>query len=220
MQHDIVGEYAEEMASGTVFPPLTVFHDGQSHWLADGFHRYGAAVRLGLAEIECDVRQGTLSDAQWASFGANRAHGMRRTNSDKVRSIKAALKHSPHLSDSEIARHVGVSTGMVGKYRQELQSSPSDGRIGKIPSATRMVTRNGTTYAMKTGRIGRFRDDHKPFKPGRSASESYVAWLTPNNPVAAARVLWSRCPREYLAAMVEELASLLRQQPDPQSPKE
>ena len=36
---------------GAVFPPVIVFYDGTSYWLADGFHRVGATESLGRTAI-------------------------------------------------------------------------------------------------------------------------------------------------------------------------
>ena len=38
------------MEEGAIFPPVTVFFDGEHFWLADGFHRVQAAetIKLGL----------------------------------------------------------------------------------------------------------------------------------------------------------------------------
>jgi hypothetical protein len=41
----IILEYGEAMLSGTVFPPLEVFFDGETHWLADGFHWFEVPAR-------------------------------------------------------------------------------------------------------------------------------------------------------------------------------
>jgi len=182
IREDVIEEYAEDMASGAPFPPLVVFHDGRDYWLGDGFHRWGAAMKLQLAAIECEVRQGALADAQWYSFSANKANGMRRTNDDKVRAVKAALRHSKgQRPDREIARHVGVTQPMVGKYRAELEacgevaprasteepSGASDNgyQIAAGEAApgqkARIVTRKGRTYQMKVGQIG------KAAKPNR-----------------------------------------------------
>lgn len=213
--NDMVGEYAEEMASGMQFPPLTVFYDGLNYWLVDGFHRAGAAMKLGLSEIDCIVHQGTLADAQWYSFSANRANGMRRTNADKARAVKAALRHSKgQRSDHDIARHVGVSHGMVGKYRDELEAAAAASRQGPapLPCKPRLVTRNGTTYTMMTGDIGR--RFPKPAKPITApapavAPFTYTVHLPPGNPLGAAMVLKARCSPEYLAALIKELSNLL-----------
>ena len=50
------------MQAGVKFPPVTVFYDGSDYWLADGFHRRNAAFSAELAQMECDVRQGTRED--------------------------------------------------------------------------------------------------------------------------------------------------------------
>ena len=130
----VIEEYAEAMREGAAFPPLIVFHDGKNYWLADGFHRLGAAMNLELDTIECDVRQGTLTDAQWFSFSVNQSHGMRRTNDDKARAVKSALRHCKgERSDREIARHVGVGHDMVANHRQALIES------GDLPSAAHLA---------------------------------------------------------------------------------
>src|ERR1700733_2913279 len=81
VMEDRVAEYAEEMGRGDRFPLLVVFQDtAHRYWLADGFHRYHAAVSLGLKTLECIVHQGELRDAVLFSCGANATHGVRRSN--------------------------------------------------------------------------------------------------------------------------------------------
>src|ERR1019366_5561222 len=89
---------------------------------ADGFHRCKAASQAGLEEIGCDIHQGTQQDAQWYSFSANKTNGLRRTNEDKQRAVKAALAHpgGAGKSDSAIARHVGVSAPTVAAWREKV----------------------------------------------------------------------------------------------------
>jgi hypothetical protein len=147
---ETVREYAERMKAGDHFPPVQVCFDGTDHWLSDGFHRLAAGREAGLKTIQADVWEGTRDDALWMSLGANKDHGLRRTNEDKARAVKAALAAKPRLSDGAIAEHVGVSDRMVAKYRAEITPKTSesvertgrDGRtintasIGKTPGAT------------------------------------------------------------------------------------
>lgn len=146
-----VAEYAEAMAEGAQFPPLVVFFDGASNWLADGFHRYFGARKAGLVQLAADVRHGTQQDAQLFSFGVNSAHGLRRTNADKRKAVTGALQHpvSCQWSDRQIAKHCGVHHELVGKVRMEL--SGGNRQIGQ----ERIVTRNGTTYTQNTSNIGK-----------------------------------------------------------------
>lgn len=149
---DTAYEYGEEMKAGAKFPPVVAFYDGKSYWLADGFHRVEGAFSADINQIECEVRQGTLEDAQWYSFGVNQAHGLRRTNEDKKRAVKSALLHpfSTDKSDEKIALHVGCSGEWVRRIRNEMVSSNQleDRRI-------REVHRGGTTYQQDIANIGK-----------------------------------------------------------------
>lgn len=147
----VIADYAEAMAAGAVFPPVVVFYDGESYWLADGFHRCRAAASVSRNGIEVDIRQGTLAEAQWYSYSVNQTHGLRRTNEDKRRAVEAALRHEFAVTRGirDIARHCGVSEGFVHK----LWHDPSIHRE-QIDTGDRLVTRNGTTYTMNTANIG------------------------------------------------------------------
>lgn len=133
---ETVREYAERMKAGDHFPPVTVYFDGADHWLSDGFHRVKAAPEAGLAAVQANVWEGTRDDAFWMSLAANKDHGLRRTNEDKARAVKAALAARPRLSDRAIADHVGVTHPFVAKCRAEM-------------------TGNGYQSAVRTGRDGR-----------------------------------------------------------------
>src|SRR5574343_1170380 len=93
-----VAEYSEAFLDGAKFPPVVVFHDGSRYILADGFHRIMAAQRAELLDIAAEVRKGTKSDALRFGLAANAAHGLRRTNADKLRSVSLAVQEWPKLS--------------------------------------------------------------------------------------------------------------------------
>jgi hypothetical protein len=130
----IVGEYSEAMKAGATFPPIVVFRDAKGvHWLADGFHRTGAAELAELAEIPAEVRKGGRRDALLYAASANAAHGLRRTGADKRRSVELVLGAYPKKSDRWIADACGVSHPFVAKVRAQLvtvTSSDDDAREG------------------------------------------------------------------------------------------
>lgn len=130
---EVVGEYAEALQAGATLPPVVVFHDGKHYWLGDGFHRYHGHTRAGLDEIECEIRPGTVADAQWYSFAANQQHGLRRTNEDKRIAVVGALQHvtGRTMSNRAIAEHCGVSDNFVGQVRRELEGS---GQVARVES--------------------------------------------------------------------------------------
>ena len=162
---EVAYEYGDLMAEGVKLPPVTVFYDGSDYWLADGFHRVHAANSQDIAEIAADVIQGTLEDAQWFSFGANKSHGLMRSNDDKQRSVQAALQHPKcaGLSDRAIAKHVGVNNATVSAWRKKLSVENQ-----QMPKK-RTVTRKGKTYEQDTTNIGKKAETAQPQAPAAPA---------------------------------------------------
>lgn len=126
-----IADYAEALTDGADFPPITVFLDGTSYQLADGFHRLLANRRIGAVTIKCEVKHGTLIDAQLYSCGANQAHGRRRTNDDKRKAVEMALSLKPDWSDRAIAKHVGVSITLVSAMRRPAVAEKRDAARSK-----------------------------------------------------------------------------------------
>jgi hypothetical protein len=151
LDQDRVAEYADDMARGDEFPPVTAFYDGADYWLADGFHRYHARAAH-HPDIEVEVRQGTRRDAILHSVGANASHGMRRTNEDKRRAVLTLLGDPEwsQWSDREIARLCAVSDRFVNGLRPQ---APSANR-SQIEQP-RTVSRGSSTYRMNTAGLKR-----------------------------------------------------------------
>jgi ParB-like chromosome segregation protein Spo0J len=123
---DTVREYADAMTDGAEFPPIVVYKDvGGSYWLADGFHRYYAALEIGLRDLMAEVRLGELDAARWFSYTANGKHGLRRSRADLQRAIDRALNHpnGASMSDRQIAAHIGCSHATVGSRRQQMETT-------------------------------------------------------------------------------------------------
>ena len=134
LDEDTVADYTERMRwddlEGAIvdpdlqrWDPVTLFFDGQTHWLADGFHRLAAAHRAQIHHIQALVHQGSQRDAVAHSLGANATHGKRRTNQDKRRAVARALEDAQWgaHSDREVARMCRVSQPFVSKLRAELE---------------------------------------------------------------------------------------------------
>lgn len=145
---DAVEDYAEALTAGAALPPVVVFHDGAAYWLADGFHRLHAHRRISAASIRADVRPGTQRDAQLFAYGANQAHGLRRTNDDKRKAVAGMLELVPDWSDRAIARHVGVSDRFVGGLRSSLRTVR-----GESATERTYTTKHGTKATMDVGGI-------------------------------------------------------------------
>lgn len=221
LRTDIIEEYMELMKDGTQFDPLVVFFDGTDYWLADGYHRLAAARRAFPDQpIEVEVREGTLADAQWYSYGANKSHGLRRTNEDKERAVRNALQHPKalDLSNVQIAEHCGVSEFLIRKCRRERELESSS-----IKSKMRTVARGGKTYRQNTGQIGKHNKrkaksrrrgiSPKAARPilGHSLPNPMIALnLPPANPVLAAATIFELFDTTFVRALVAELTQRLK----------
>lgn len=150
---ETVNEYAEVMEGSNgwgSFPPATVYYDGAVYWLADGFHRVAALELLSCKralgfEAPCVVMAGTRRDAILHAVGANSAHGLRRTNSDKRRAVYHLLSDPEwrQWSDGEIARRTGTSQPFVSAMRRKWDAIEAGG--GQIVSLAEeaVSTQNG-----------------------------------------------------------------------------
>lgn len=149
LNQEIVGDYAEAVMAGVAFPPIDVFHDGSSYWLADGFHRYFAHKRASVTAIDVTVHTGTLRDALLFSVGANSKHGLRRTNEDKRRAVMVLLNDLEwsEWSDIKIAETAGVSSATVHRIRKSLQLDQKTDR--------KYIDKHGIERTMSTENIGR-----------------------------------------------------------------
>ncbi len=148
----VIEEYAAAMREGAKFPPIVVFGDGPIYWLADGFYRTAASESAGRSSIEAEIHEGGRREAILYSVGVNASHGVRRTNADKERAIKALLEDPEwkQWSDREIARRCIVDNKTVARLRVHLRNSSDD--------QPRTVKRGDKTFEMKTAGIGKHSD--------------------------------------------------------------
>lgn len=121
IKEEAVMRYATDLEGGSVFPPMRVFFDGTDYWMSDGFHRYHAALRIGMATFPCEVETGTPRDALFFGSSANNLHGQPMDNADKRKVTMIFVEDFEwgEWSNAEIARKVGVSAPFVAKMRGE-----------------------------------------------------------------------------------------------------
>lgn len=163
---DAVSDYADAIRSGAEMPAVVVFHDGAEYWLADGFHRYHAHKAAEKASILADVQSGTQRDAILYSLGANRTHGLRRTNADKRKSVAAMVADTEwsQWSDRKIADVCGVGHPMVAAMRRpEIAKKQEENRVASAAKKVVEVESDSTrkpekvesdsTPAPKTGAL-------------------------------------------------------------------
>ena len=148
LNQDKVDEYAQQMEDGVVFPPITVFFDGSSYWLASGFHRLFGEKKRGSSTIKAVVKNGTIEDATLFALGDNK-HGLNMTAEDYRRSIEIMLKHPKwgEWSNIKIAEWIGTSAMTVGRVKKE--------RNIEQPAVKKFVDKHGNESTMDTSKIGK-----------------------------------------------------------------
>ena len=119
-----VTEYAEVIMNKDKLPPLVVFHDGINYYLADGFHRYFAYKQTVTPDVEVEVINGTLRNAQEYALGTNDKHGLKRSNGDKRNAVMIALNDLEWslLTNREIGKLCRVSHTFVNVIKEKLES--------------------------------------------------------------------------------------------------
>lgn len=137
---EAVESYADEMANGTAFPPIVVFYDGATYWLADGFHRFLATKRNERPTIAAEVFPGGRTDALRHALGANATNGVYRTNGDKRNAVEIALEEWPDRANPVIAELCRVSPELVRRCRTEMS------RNGRLEPRERVTGRDGKEY--------------------------------------------------------------------------
>jgi hypothetical protein len=147
LNQDKVDEYAQQMDDGVVFPPITVFFDGSSTWLSEGFHRMFGEKKRGSTTIKAIVKNGTIEDATLFALGSNK-HGLNMTAEDYRRSIEIMLKHPKwsEWSNIKIAEWIGTSAMTVGRVKKERNIKPAE--------TVTYVDKHGKEAKMKTANLG------------------------------------------------------------------
>lgn len=152
LSEHIIKEYTDALERGDEFPPVQVYFDDTTYWLADGFHRIKATAAAGRDTIAVEVYQGGEREALLHAIHANETHGHRRSDADRRHAVTLMIT-DPEWSawaNTQIARQCRVSESLVRTIRHELEPAQDT----KDATATRKVTRRGKTFPMDTSRIG------------------------------------------------------------------
>jgi hypothetical protein len=160
---DLVKEYAEKMRDGEKFPPPVVFCDGSHNYLSAGFNRVMALKSNGHVEIECEVINGTIEDAQDYAWKSNNDHGAPLTAEEKREIIRKALKTKRYSesSNNELAKEFKISSMTVGRVRIAMQEESKE----EQPKERKYKDKNGNENIMDTSKIGKKPKDEPKEKP-------------------------------------------------------
>ncbi len=110
-------------------PPVVVYDTQEGFLLADGFHRFSAAERLGRLEIPADVKKGTRNDVIEFAAYANAIAALKLTSEERRIGIRRLHRLHPDWDNKRIASlmqcsdRVVVTTITAIKVRRESPTS-------------------------------------------------------------------------------------------------
>jgi hypothetical protein len=144
----------EQIEDGKELEPVVVFYDGESYWLADGFHRYAAHKNQDKEAIACFIHQGTRREAVLYSVGANANHkpALPRSREDKRRAVMTLLQDPEwgKWSNYKIAEVAIVNEKTVRNIRASLTTD-----FRSDNSMRTYETKHGTTAKMNIVNVGK-----------------------------------------------------------------
>lgn len=147
LDEEVVDRYASAMQEGVHFPPIVVAADGKNRFtLIDGAHRIAAWRRVNRSPKIWATVLGrlTLTERFWAAIEKNASHGKALTRVDRELAIKKALMLDAQMSDSAIAKRIGVSNHTVAKFRRDLESTLA------IAKVERTIGSDGKSYPVRS----------------------------------------------------------------------
>lgn len=114
-------ETMEENAGQFPFPPLDVYLiDGELH-IADGHHRWQAALAAGLETVPCFVHEGTEADLLATAFNGNSRNALQMTDADLKHGREVAILKFPNKSDRELAAICKCSAMTINRTKREME---------------------------------------------------------------------------------------------------
>ncbi len=216
------------MDAPDAWPPLVIIpHDGRNV-LADGFHRYEAARRLGLDAVPVEVMPAPPdSDLAALAFDLNARHGRPLSLADRKAFATHALAGNPALSDREIGRRCGLSDKTIAGVRREMEAD------AEIPQSPARIGGDGRayTYQAPTRQPGEMPAEgirekaRRVFSGNREqrALASYISrllvplteldtlpWEYPADIADACRAVWNDSEIQERATMLADVADTLR----------
>lgn len=122
LNQETIDDYSEKIREGVKFPALKIYRVGSRYYLVDGWHRYFAYKKAGIADVEVVIVDGTKRDALLESTGVNKDHGMPPNRADKRRAVLKLLDDMEWSlwSNREIGLQTGVSHHTVMSIRTSI----------------------------------------------------------------------------------------------------
>ena len=144
LDQERVEQYALAMEEGAEFPPVVLFREGETLYLADGFHRVAAAWQAEKEKIRAEVRPGGYEAAQDYAEEANLNHGLELSTRDKRNIFERRVQRGHEWStwsNRALAAALGVDEGTIRNWRKALSRAENS-----APASTKRIGADGKVY--------------------------------------------------------------------------
>jgi len=138
-----ISEYAETMKEegwGS-FPPIEVCRVDDQWRIADGHHRWFAALEVGVETVPCRQVGSTSAELVLYAVQGNARHGLRFTKEERKNAVLAVMREFPQKSIREVAKICGVAKSTVNRIQNELYSA------GELIRPLEVVGKDGKCYS-------------------------------------------------------------------------
>jgi ParB-like chromosome segregation protein Spo0J len=215
-------------------PPITVYSVDDRLLVADGFHRYAAAVMLGKRSIKAEVVDGSMTDALDFVASVNLFHGLPLTRAERRRAVEIKLKLHHDWSDRRMAEELAVSRELVAKIRRQLIESRQIPNLpGRVGADGKLYTSAGLpkepterapkeqpptaeeyekTERGRRGLAGAPAVEPKEAGPAGGKAPTRTADLTPPIDAGIEKGLAALPPFEVSAATIDEMLEMMSKQ--------
>ena len=136
-----VDRFVELLQEGITLPPIVTYFDGETYWVADGYHRVSAHKKLELEDIEAVALEGTSRDAFLAGLAYDDETASKSTE-DKKSNLEKLLDDPEwsQWSSKVLALKCGLSKTTVNRLRKP---GPRKGEDGKVYKSSKPKKKSG-----------------------------------------------------------------------------
>jgi hypothetical protein len=213
-----VDRYAELLLEGVVMPAVILVYDGETFWLADGYHRVLSHEKAGLPEIEAEIHYGSKLDAVRIALRANADHGKPRSDKDLRRAYRLAVQHD--LVDGGDVDGLAKLIACTDRWARELTKDVREAREAELRQKMHELKEQGFSIrkiaealGVTKGVVQHYFDSLKPAKSDGVPERNNSELVQPKEPSAAVDDL----EQVEMFAPVETGAPEAPAEPEPQA---
>ena len=171
---------------------------------------YAERMKREKAEIECRLFDGSKRDAVLVALKANSAHGLRRSNADKIRAVTIVLADDEWSKKS--TRWIAELCGVSRKFVEDVRTQVATVATSSLGGYSERLGRDGKRYL-----VGGNQKPPTDAKGGNAVTQALATGEAFDRCVARLKLVAEETERlatgpggKYLAGILDELRQYIR----------